>query len=75
MKKLLKIIISAAGTLYLTFTIFFCMVSGAPDTGSAAISYIVKAAIFAAVLSSLICFGIHYILYLQKKLEEMEKEA
>lgn len=75
MKKFLKILISTAATLFLAFIMFYCMVTGAPDSKSAAEIYMINAAIFAVLLSAFLCACIHYILYLQKKLEEKEKEA
>ena len=75
MKKLLKILISTAATLFFAFIMFYCMVTGAPDTENAAEFYMIKAAIFAVLVSGFLCACIHYILYLQKKLEEKEKEA
>ena len=75
MKKLLKILISTAATLFFAFTMFYCMVAGAPDTKNAAEFYMIKAAIFSVLISAFLCACIHYILYLQKKLEEKEKEA
>lgn len=75
MKRFVKIFISAVMTIFMAGVLFFNMVGGAPVDPAAANSYIIKAALFSVLASGLGCACIHYILYLQKQLEEKEKES
>lgn len=72
--KVLKSVLSIAGTLFLAGCMFFCLVSGAPEAQEAVKGYIFRAAGFSLILSVFLCVCINYILYLQKKVEELEKK-
>lgn len=74
MKKFVKILVSAVLTIHIALVLFYNMVAGAPVEQSAAEIYMIKAAVFSIMISGFGCACIHYILYLQKKLEEKESE-
>lgn len=72
MKRILKIIISVTVTAYLSLSMFYCFVAGAPAQKDALNIYILGAAGFSIVLPAFACVCIHYILHLQKKLAESQ---
>lgn len=74
MKRILKILASVLITLYFAAGLFFCLVAGAPMEKERGIPYIILAAVVSLVLPAFLCACLHYISYLQKKLEEKEKE-
>ena len=74
MKRIIKAVISAGGVFLFAGTVFYCTVAGAPEEPDSAKRYMLAAGAFSLLLSSFVCGCIHYILYLQKKLEEYRKE-
>ena len=70
MKKAIKILISIIGVAYLSLSIFYCFVAGAPPDREGAIRYMIYAGIFSLLVSGSLCGGVHYIHYLHKKLEK-----
>lgn len=74
MKRLLKLIFSILITVYFAAVMFYCFVAGAPQEQAAAIRYMVAAAGFSLLVPAFMCACIHYIRYLQKKLEDREKQ-
>lgn len=73
MKKAVKIIISVGMVLFFAGAIFYCTVAGAPGEPDAARRYMLAAGAFSLLLPSFVCGCIHYISYLQKKVEEQER--
>ena len=74
MKRIIKAVISAGGVFLFAGTVFYCTVAGAPEEPDSAKRYMVAAGAFSLLLSSFVCGCIHYISYLQRKLEEYRKE-
>ena len=72
MKKVLKILLSIIVTLFFAASMFYCLVAGAPIEEEEAIPYMILAALFSLLLCTFLCVCVHYICYLQKKLEEQE---
>lgn len=71
--KVLKHIGSIAGTLFWAGCMFFCFVAGAPETREALEDYVFCTAGFSLIFSGFLNGCIHYILYLQKKVEKLEE--
>lgn len=74
MKRILKIIISVAVTAYLSLSMFYCFVAGAPAQKDALTIYILVSAGFSILLPVFTCVCIHYILHLHKKLDESQRK-
>ena len=74
MKRVIKTVISAVLVLLFAGAVFYCTVAGAPKEPDSASRYMLAAGAFSLLLSSFVCGCIHYILYLQRKLEEYRKE-
>ena len=70
MKKALKILLSVIVTVYFAGSMFYCLVAGAPLERERALPYIISAGVFSVLLCTFVCVCLHYIGYLQKKLEE-----
>lgn len=73
MRKFLKVFFSVVITLYFSFTMFYCFVSGTPEAGKGAAIYILSAAGLSILFPAFTCGCIHYIGYLRKKLDEKSK--
>ena len=69
MRKALKIAGSTAFVLFLSGSLFYCMVAGAGTT-----AYVILAAILSIAISVTLCAGFHYIRKLKKQLEELEEK-
>lgn len=72
MKKLIKIVISVIADLLFSAGIFYCLVTGAPDTQIQARIYIVSAFLLALLIPLLICACIWYIGYLHKIMKQKD---
>lgn len=75
MKRIWKILISAVVTLAFSGCMFYCFVAGAPAKQEGLALYVASAAGFSLLLPLFVCAAIHYILYLEKKLSDYEKET
>lgn len=74
MKSVIKAVVSAGLVLLFAGAVFYCMVAGAPKEPDSARRYMLAAGVFSLLLSSFVCGCIHYILYLQRKLEEYKNK-
>ena len=72
MKRAIKILLSVIGTAYFAASMFFCFVAGAPMEKEKAVPYMIIAALFSILLCTFLCACLHYISYLQKKLDKQE---
>ena len=73
MKKAFKILLSVLATACFAGSMFYCLVAGAPLERERAMPYIISAGIFSVLLCTFVCVCLHYIDYLQKKLEEQRR--
>lgn len=73
MKNIWKYLLSVVVTLFFSGCMFCCFVSGAPQGDGNLSVYIAAAGGFSLLLPGFVCVCIHYILYLQKKIENYEK--
>lgn len=72
MKHIWKYLLSAAATLFFSGCLFYCLVAGAPQGKEELWIYLLAAGGFSILLPCFVCVCIHYILYLQKKIERYE---
>ena len=70
MRKALKIAGSTAFVLFLSGSLFYCIVAGA-GTGAGALAYVIMAAVLSVLISLTLCLGFHYIRRLRKLLKEI----
>lgn len=74
MKRVIKAVTSAGLVLLFAGAVFYCTVAGAPKETDSARRYMLAAGAFSLLLASFVCGCIHYILYLQRKLEEYKNK-
>lgn len=74
MKKIWKVLLSAVLVLFSSAVMFYCLVAGAPEGGRGLSLYVSAAGGFSLLLSLFVCLCIHYIRYLEKKLEDREDQ-
>lgn len=73
MKKVWKILLSVALVFLCSAVLFYCLVAGAPAGDDGLLLYVLAAGGFSLFLSLFLCLCIHYIRYLEKKLDDYEK--
>lgn len=73
--RVLKVILSIAGTLFFAGCMFFSFMAGAPGNMEGLRRYTFGAAGFSALFPLFTCLCINYIFYLQKRIEDLEKSG
>ena len=70
--KIWKVTVSVIGTLFFSGCMFYSFAAGAPENPQV---YLFLAGAFSVLLPAFTCTCIHYILHLQKRIEDLENHS